>query len=95
MATLNWKVVTSTLGLFGAVSFVLCIVYGLAVPRAWHPTQLLELALPGFTWLTPTSFVLGLVESVIYGVYVGLVFTLIYNFVAKRARTGGAPGGGR
>jgi uncharacterized membrane-anchored protein len=28
--------------------------------------------------------VLGLVESVIYGVYAGLVFTPIYNFVARR-----------
>ena len=69
------------------MSFVLCVVYGLVVPRAWHPTHLLELALPGFTWLTPTSFVLGLVESVIYGVYVGLLFTLIYHFVARRAGT--------
>lgn len=89
MSTLNWKVVTCALGLFGAVSFVLCVAYGLVVPRAWHPTQLLELALPGFTWLTPTSFVLGLVESVIYGAYVGLVFTPIYNFVARRAGAAG------
>jgi hypothetical protein len=87
MPRLNWKVVAGALGLFGAVSFVLCVVYGLVVPRAWHPTQLLELALPGFTWLTPTSFVLGLVESVIYGVYAGLVFTPIYNFVARRVGT--------
>lgn len=89
MPTLNWKVVTCALGLFGAVSFVLCVVYGLVVPAAWHPTRLLELALPGFTWLTPTSFVLGLVESVIYGVYAGLVFTPIYNFVATRVGTTG------
>jgi hypothetical protein len=87
MPTLNWRVVTWTLGLFGAVSFVLCVVYGLVVPRAWHPTQLLELMLPGFRWLTPTSFVLGLVESAIFGVYVGLVFTAIYNFVVRRVGT--------
>ena len=95
MPTLNWKVTTWALVLFSAVSFVVCVVYGLVVPPAWHPTQLLEYALPGFTWLTPTSFVLGLVESVIYGAYAGLVFTLIYNFVARRAGTGGASGSSR
>jgi hypothetical protein len=85
MPTLDWKVTTLALALFGAVSFVVCVVYGLVVPSTWHPTQLLVNALPGFTWLTPASFVLGLIESAIYGAYAGLVFTPIYNFLARRA----------
>ena len=88
MTTLDWKVTTGALTLFGAVSFLACVVYGLLVPPAWHPTQLLVFALPGFTWLTPTSFVLGLVESALYGAYAGVVFTPIYNFVARRAGAG-------
>ncbi|MBI3629038.1 MAG: hypothetical protein HY217_05565 [Candidatus Rokubacteria bacterium] len=84
MQPLNWKVMTWSLGLFGAVTFVLCVVYGLLVPAALHMTQLLEIALPGFHWLSVGGSVLGLVESFLYGVYAGLVFTPIYNFVARR-----------
>jgi hypothetical protein len=85
MHPLSVKVMTWSLGVFGAVTFVLCVVYGLLVPRALHMTQLLEIALPGFRWLSAGSFVIGLVESFLYGVYGGLVFTPIYNFFARRA----------
>jgi len=84
MSQLNWKVMTWSLGLFGAVSFVLCVIYGLIVPKALHSVQFLEMVLPGFRWLSPGSFVLGLVESFLWGVYLGLVFTPIYNFVERR-----------
>jgi len=86
MHALNWKAVTWALGLFGAVTFVVCVVYGLLVPRALHMVQLLEIALPGFKWLSPGSFVLGFVESFLYGAYAGLVFVPIYNFVIQRCR---------
>ncbi|MCI0433544.1 MAG: hypothetical protein L0271_07835 [Gemmatimonadetes bacterium] len=36
---LNIKVVTSSLGLFGAVTFVVCVVYGLIVPASLHMAQ--------------------------------------------------------
>ncbi len=84
MQPLNWKVVTWSLGVFGAVTFVVCVVYGLLVPQAFHMVRLLEIALPGFRWLSLGSFVLGLVESFLYGAYTGLVFTPIYNFFARR-----------
>ena len=86
MHPLNWKVVTWALGLFGAVTFVLCVVYGLLVPKAFHMVQFLEMTLPGFRWLTVGSFFLGLVETFFYGAYVGLVFVPIYNFVLRRCR---------
>lgn len=84
MQPLNWKVVTWSLGVFGAVTFVVCVVYGLLVPQAFHMVGLLEIALPGFRWLSPGSFVLGLVESFLYGAYTGLVFTPIYNVFSRR-----------
>jgi hypothetical protein len=86
MSLLNWKVVTVSLGLHCAVSFVLCVAYGLIVPPALHASQFLEMVLPGFRWLSPASFVLGLVESFLWGVYLGAVFTPIYNFVLKGFR---------
>jgi uncharacterized protein DUF5676 len=81
---LNLKVVIWSLGLFGAVSFVLCVVYGLLVPEALHMKQLLLILLPGFTWLTFGSFLLGLAESFLYGVYAGLVYVPLYNRLHRR-----------
>lgn len=34
---LNIKVVSWALGLFGALTFVVCVFYGLATPEALHP----------------------------------------------------------
>ena len=84
MPPLNWKVMTWSLGLFSAVTFVFCVVYGLVMPRALHLTQFLEITLPGFRWLSVGSFVLGLVETFLYGAYVGLMFTGIHNAVRRR-----------
>lgn len=81
---LNLKVLTGSLALFGAVTYLLCVAYGLVAPKSLHMAQALEAVLPGFRWLTPGGFVLGLVGSVLYGVYAGLVFGWIYNTVWKR-----------
>jgi hypothetical protein len=81
---LNIKVVSWSLGTFAAVSFVLCVIYGLIVPQSLHSYQFLEAVLPAFKWLTFWGFCLGLVESFLYGVYVGLVFVPIYNFFWRR-----------
>ena len=85
---LDTRTVTWALGTFTAVSFVLCVVYGLVTPESIHMHQFLELVLPAFHWLTVSSFFLGLVESFLWGVYGGLVFTPIYNaFYRRRSRT--------
>ena len=43
---LNIKVVSWSLGIFTAISFVLCVIYGLIVPRSMHMPEVLEMALP-------------------------------------------------
>ena len=83
MHQLNWKVMTVTMGLFGAVMFVACVVYGLLVP-ALHNSALLEAVLPGFHWLTPSSVLLGVVETFFYGAFAGLVFAWLHNAVSRR-----------
>jgi hypothetical protein len=80
---LNIRVVTWSLATFTTVSYVLCVVYGLIVPETLHMVQFLEIALPGFKWLTLGSFFIGLVESFLYGAYAGLVFTPIYNIYQR------------
>lgn len=81
---LNLKVVTWSLALFGAISFIVCVLYGLVVPEPLHMTGFLEAVLPGFRWLTFGGLLIGLVESFLYGAYAGLVFVPIYNALVKR-----------
>jgi len=81
---LNIKAVSWSLGIFTAVSFALCVLYGLIVPQSLHTYQFLEAILPAFKWLTLAGFCLGLLESFLYGVYAGLVFVPIYNFFTRR-----------
>lgn len=52
MYPLSVKVMTWSLGTFTAITFILCVAYGLVVPAALHMGQLLEMALPGFHWLS-------------------------------------------
>ena len=77
---LNIRVVTWSLGVFTLFSYLVCIAYGLIVPASLRMHQFLEITLPGFKWLTFWRFLVGLVESFLYGVYAGLVFTPISNF---------------
>jgi hypothetical protein len=44
----------------------------------------LELVLPAFQWLTAWSFVLGLIESFLWGFYAGIVYVPIYNTLKRR-----------
>jgi hypothetical protein len=71
-----------SLGLFLAITFVLCVGFDLLFPgQAMYQTWLR--LLPGFTWLTWPSFLLGLVESFAYGWYVALIFGPLFNFFAS------------
>jgi hypothetical protein len=90
MKRMNWKLTTLTLGLLGSALFVSCVVYGMLVPADMHFSAALERLLPGFRWLTPGSVVLGAIETFLYGAYVGLLLSLIYNWLAHRVDRGAA-----
>lgn len=81
---LDLKIVTWSLGITTAISFVVCVLYGLATPERLHMHVFLEQVLPAFKWLTWWGFLLGLAESFLYGVYAGLVYVPIYNFLKRR-----------
>jgi hypothetical protein len=81
---LNIKVVSWALATANAISFIVCISYGLATPEALHMHVFLEQVLPGFKWLSLSSFLIGLVESFLFGAYAGLVYVPVYNFFARR-----------
>ncbi len=81
---LNTKLVSWALGIWAAITFVLCIVYGLVTPRSLGMQSMLEQMLPAFRWLTWWGFLLGLAESFLYGAYTGLVFCPVYNWLNRR-----------
>lgn len=74
-----------SLGLFLAITFVLCVGFDLLFPgHAMYESWIRFL--PGFVWLSWPSFFLGLVESFAYGWYVALIFGPLYNFFVARGR---------
>jgi hypothetical protein len=81
---LNIKAVSWSLATTALISFLVCVSYGVATPESLHMHAFLEQVLPGFKWLTPQGFFVGLVESFLYGAYAGLVYAPAYNFFARR-----------
>jgi hypothetical protein len=58
MPVRHGKPMTWSLGVVAACTFVvLCIVYGLLVPKVFHTPQFLEITLPGFQWLSVGALV--------------------------------------
>jgi len=83
MNRLCFKPVAFTLSVFLAVTYILCVIYGLlfheyAMFKAW------EALLPGFSWLTWMTFFIGLAETILYGIYVALVFVPLYNYFNRK-----------
>ena len=80
IVTFGWA-----LSLFLAVTYLVCVAFDLLFPGyAMYPTW--AGLLPGFVWLTPSGFVIGLVESLLYGWYAALLFGGLYNALVARGR---------
>tara|TARA_R110002124_G_scaffold84683_2_gene220334 strand:- start:547 stop:834 length:288 start_codon:yes stop_codon:yes gene_type:complete len=79
VSALGWS-----LGIFLALTFAICVAFGLIFPgatmyQAWLPL------LPWVSWISWSSFVLGLAEAFAYGWFVALIFGPLFNFFAARA----------
>ena len=71
------------LSLFLAITYLVCVGFDLIFPGyAMYETW--SGLLPGFVWLTPAGFVIGLVESFLYGWYGALIFGGLFNAIAAR-----------
>ena len=81
---LNIKVVTWSLAIWAAFSFVFCVVYGLLTPSGVHMYEFLQQVLPGFEAHSGRGFLVGLIQSFLYGAYAGLVYVPIYNFLHRK-----------
>jgi hypothetical protein len=72
-----------SLAAFLAVAYLACLALALIVPdRALH-TPWLQFY-PGFAW-TPIGILIGLAESIVYGLFAGVIFAPIYNFFDRFA----------
>ena len=70
--------------LFLTITFALCVAFDLIFPqhamyRSW------QALLPGFTWISWPSFLLGVVESYGYGWFVTLIWVPLFNVFSARA----------
>ena len=73
-----------SLSLFLALSFVLCVLGYLVAPSLPITHSALSIFLPGFQLLSWGSFLVGLVESFLWGWYIALGFGWLYNAFATR-----------
>jgi hypothetical protein len=69
--------------LFLVISYVLCVAVGILFPaiamhEAWAPL------LPGFQWISWSSFFLRLVESDLWGWYTALLWGSLYLVIVRR-----------
>ncbi len=75
-----------SLGTFISLTYILCVLFDLWLPSyAMNPAW--SQLLPGFVWLSWTSFLIGLGETFAYGWYIALVFGPIYNFFSRSGRS--------
>ena len=73
-----------SLGTFFLVAYLACLALAIVVPdRGLHQPWLQFL--PGFAW-NPQGILIGVVESIVYGVIIGLVFAPIANLFGIASR---------
>lgn len=70
------------LGTLLAVTFTLAVAFDLAFPNlATNPAWIWTL--PGVTWISIPSFLLGLIEAFAYGWFASVILVPVYNFFVR------------
>ncbi len=72
--------------IFLATTFALCVAFDLLFP-AHAMYESWQKLLPGFHWLSWSSFFIGLIESYGYGWYFALIWAPLYNVFATKSGT--------
>ncbi len=68
-----------------AISFAVCVAFDLLFPDYAMYTSW-QVLLPGFEWLSLNSFILGLLETYLFGWYLALIWVPIYNLVTNKSK---------
>lgn len=85
MKGLSIKTVGVSLCTLFVVSYVLCVIFDLVFP-GWAMYQVWQRLLPGFGW-SAVGFLIGLVETVLYGFYIAVIYVPVYNYLQRRSET--------
>jgi hypothetical protein len=80
---LHIKPLGNSLSLLLVISYLLCVGFGLLAPEQMRMYEAWAPLLPGFEWLTWTGFIIGLVETYVYGWYLAVLFVLLYRWFSK------------
>ncbi len=75
---------TAAIVAVGEVAYLACVAAGALWPNVFGMRTFFPTIFPGFTWLDPLSFVLGLVEVALYGLAAAAVASVAWNFVVDR-----------
>lgn len=73
----------------GEVAYLACVAAGTIWPDVFGMKAFFPTLFPGFTWLDPGSFLLGLAEVALYGLAAAAVAALTWNFVVDRSTRAG------
>lgn len=73
----------NSLSLFLAISYLLCVGFGLIAPEQMRMHEAWAPLLPGFVWLTWPGFLLGLIGAYLYGWYIAVVFVPLYRWFSR------------
>lgn len=75
--------VGNSLSLLFAISYLLCVGFGILAPEHMRMYEAWAPLLPGFEWLTWRGFFFGLVWSYLYGWYVALIYVPLYYWFSN------------
>ncbi|MDI5889563.1 DUF5676 family membrane protein [Halomonas rhizosphaerae] len=73
----------NSLSLLLVISYLLCVGFGLLAPENVRMYESWAPLLPGFEWLTWRGFVIGLVETYLYGWYLAVLFVPLYRWFSR------------
>ena len=79
----RFKTLFLTFAVYFSILFTLCLIYDLFVPASYQMLPLWKILLPGFTGLTFSNYLLGLLDIVIFSAYTAFVFSKTLNNYEK------------
>ena len=84
MHKLSFRVLAASLSVSAGIVYLLCVVFRPIFPNwSMYTTDIWLAVLPGFSW-TLGGILLGLVESLLYGLLAAVIFVPVYNFFVNR-----------
>ena len=81
--TVRIKTIFLTLMTYFIILFSICFVYDLLVPQEFSMFFIWEAVLPGVRKLSLSGFLIGLLDIIIYSIYVAVIFSKTLNYFER------------